>query len=158
VICASRELKAFDVIDVLSDLLSLRPRSSSGQRNRTAQCRPLAMPSSSDRRCTYFKPRPSNGGRPPAILLPLNASRRGSVTSSEPLANALSAWCLIIEVVRSLVWLVSLEDGQDGKASEARGSWRQAMTSERSDLKGPESHRRNPCARNEFSEVRPVAI
>ncbi|WP_210168830.1 hypothetical protein, partial [Methylobacterium sp. Leaf100] len=32
--------------------------------NRADQCRPLALPSSHDRRCTNFKPGPLNGGRP----------------------------------------------------------------------------------------------
>ncbi|KQP35947.1 terminase gpA endonuclease subunit, partial [Methylobacterium sp. Leaf100] len=35
-------------------------------------------------------------------------------------------WSAPIEVVRSLVWLLSLEDGQDGKAPEARGDRCQA--------------------------------
>ena len=41
----------------------LRPRSSSGQRNRTAHRRSRALPSSRDRRCTNFEPGPPNGGR-----------------------------------------------------------------------------------------------
>jgi transposase InsO family protein len=42
----------------------LHQRSSSGQRNRADQCRPLALPSSPDRRCTNFELGPPHGGRP----------------------------------------------------------------------------------------------
>ncbi|MCJ2116558.1 hypothetical protein MKK65_08185, partial [Methylobacterium sp. J-001] len=46
-------------------------------------------------------------------------------------------WSAPIEVVRPLVWLLSLEDGRDGKAPEARGDRREATSGGRSDFTGP---------------------
>ena len=68
-----------------------------------------------------------------------------------------SDWSAPIEVVRPLVWLLSLEDGQDGKAPEARGDRREATSGGRADLTGPERGRYNPRARCEFGDVLPVA-
>ncbi|WP_246685411.1 hypothetical protein, partial [Methylobacterium sp. WL103] len=42
-------------------------------------------------------------------------------------------WSAPIEVVRPLVWLLSLEDGRDGKAPEARGDRREATSGGRAD-------------------------
>ncbi|MCJ2106259.1 hypothetical protein MKK70_12890 [Methylobacterium sp. E-041] len=66
-------------------------------------------------------------------------------------------WSAPIEVVRPLVWLLSLEDGRDGKAPEARGDRREATSGGRSDFTGPERGRCNPRARCEFGDVLPVA-
>ncbi|MCJ2117057.1 nucleotidyl transferase AbiEii/AbiGii toxin family protein, partial [Methylobacterium sp. J-001] len=52
-------------------------------------------------------------------------------------AFAADAWSAPIEVVRPLVWLLSLEDGRDGKAPEARGDRREATSGGRSDFTGP---------------------
>ncbi|WP_200927319.1 P27 family phage terminase small subunit, partial [Methylobacterium sp. Leaf100] len=45
----------------------------------------------------------------------------GTVRRSQMTIAREGDWSAPIEVVRSLVWLLSLEDGQDGKAPEARG-------------------------------------
>ncbi|MCJ2066812.1 diguanylate cyclase, partial [Methylobacterium sp. J-088] len=53
------------------------------------------------------------------------------------LRTACRDWSAPIEVVRPLVWLLSLEDGRDGKIPEARGDRREATSGGRADLTGP---------------------
>ncbi|WP_210168832.1 hypothetical protein, partial [Methylobacterium sp. Leaf100] len=59
-------------------------------------------------------------GRSVAVLPRLD-ELEGLRRTKVVLAAAHRDWSAPIEVVRSLVWLLSLEDGQDGKAPEARG-------------------------------------
>ena len=119
---------------------------------------PAVAPSSpSIRRVTAFPRAPSEMLARAAARGRWEAAYDDALTSN--LGHRMGAgqlWSAPIEVVRPLVWLLSLEDGQDGKAPEARGDRREATSGGRADLTGPERGRYNPRARCEFGDVLPV--